>query len=861
MAALYTDATPMTLGRWPDRRCLTALSMPPRCLAACVLVLLSVTAPSSAQSAQSVQTASPFDTATRAFNAGQYDSIDALLRGAADPRALALRARALVVRGRYADAEKLLSGPAASAPGSDAALELGILQMTLGRRNEATRTLQGVLSRGSQNSVQDLTRLGLAARTLDRFQEANGYFRAASAMAPDDPVVNAAWGELFLAKYNRADATKSFEAALAEDKDFVVAQVGLARTIAEENPPAARKAAEAALLVNPSYVPAHLLVAELALDDRRRDEARTSLGKALAVNPNSLEARALDASIALLEGRQAEFESKTAAILAINPVYGDAYRVAGAQLAQNYRFDEAVEQTRHALSIDPGNTHAYADLGLQLLRTGDEPGARAALDTAFKADPYDVVTFNLLTLLDTLSSFETIRDGDIVMRLHPDEAAVMREFAMPLAKLALTTLAKQYQFEPKGPILIEMFPKHDDFAVRTLGLPGMIGALGACFGRVVTLDSPRARPPGEFTWVGTLWHEVAHVITLQMSSNRMPRWLSEGISQFEEKRHRAEWGHEMEVPFAQALEAGKTLKIREINEGFSDPQTISLSYYQASLVVEHIIDTFGEPKLRDLLRAYGRGLENEDAITAALGVSIDQLQASFDAKIDKEFAALRAALKAPSIPRDATPEVLKALAASNPGSFRVQLQLGATLQEAGDFPGAIAAFERASALVPQANGTTNPNAAIAVIALKTGDKARAITALQAVLKVDYTDVEAARRLAPLLEKQGDAAGTLATYEAIAELDPFDGLAQRRVGLGALQRRDLPRAMATLRAALAAKPADMAGAHVDLGEAYFAAGRADDAKQQVLAALEIAPTFERAQDLLLKIVDARPAVTP
>ena len=835
--------------------------MPLRCLAACVLALLCAMTPSSAQSAQSVLTASPLDTATRAFNAGQYDSIDMLLQGAADPRALALRARALVARGRYADAEKLLSGPAASAPGSDAALELGILQMTLGRRPDATRTLQAVLNRGAQNSAQDLTRLGLAARTLDRFQEANGYFRTASGMAPDDPVVNAAWGELFLAKYNRADATKSFEAALAEDRSYVVAQVGLARTIAEENPPAARKAVEAALLVNPSYVPAHLLVAELALDDRRRDEARTSIGKALAVNPNSLEARALDAAIALLEGRQAEFETKTAAILAMNPVYGDAYRVAGTQLAQNYRFDEAVEQTRRALSIDPGNTHAHADLGLQLLRTGDEPGARAALETAFKADPFDVVTFNLLTLLDTLSSFETIRDGDIVMRLHPDEAPVMREFAMPLAKLALTTLAKQYQFEPRGPILIEMFPKHDDFAVRTLGLPGMIGALGACFGRVVTLDSPRARPPGEFTWVGTLWHEMAHVITLQMSSNRLPRWLSEGISQFEEKRHRAEWGHEMEVPFAQALEAGKTLKIREINEGFSDPQTISLSYYQASLVVEHIIDTFGEPKLRDLLRAYGRGLENEDAIRAALGVSIDQLQASFDAKIEKEFATLRAALEAPSIPRDATPEVLRALAASNPGSFRVQLQLGATLQEAGDLPGAIAAFERASALVPQANGTMNPNAAIAVIALKTGDTARAVRALQAVLKVDYTDVEAARRLVVLLEKQGDAAGTLATYEMIAELDPFDGQAQRRVGLGALQRRDVPRAIATLRAALATKPADMAGAHVDLGEAYFAAGRADDAKQQVLAALEIAPTFERAQDLLLTIVDARPAVRP
>ena len=98
---------------------------------------------------------------------------------------------------------------------------------------------------------------------------------------------------------------------------------------------------------------------------------------------------------------------------------------------------------------------------------------------------------------------------------------------------------------------------HDDFAVRNLGLPGMIGALGACFGRVVTMDSPKARPPGEFSWQATLWHEIAHVITLQMSKQRVPRWLTEGISVYEEAQARPEWGRDMEVPFAAALEQNK----------------------------------------------------------------------------------------------------------------------------------------------------------------------------------------------------------------------------------------------------------------------------------------------------------------
>ncbi len=96
-------------------------------------------------------------------------------------------------------------------------------------------------------------------------------------------------------------------------------------------------------------------------------------------------------------------------------------------------------------------------------------------------------------MLDNLDQFTTVKDGDIIFKMHRDEAPVLREYAMPLAQEALKTLSARYGFTPTGPILVEIFPEHDDFAVRNLGLPGMIGALGACFGRVVTMDSPTAR--------------------------------------------------------------------------------------------------------------------------------------------------------------------------------------------------------------------------------------------------------------------------------------------------------------------------------------------------------------------------------
>ncbi|MBI2828865.1 MAG: tetratricopeptide repeat protein [Acidobacteria bacterium] len=825
-----------------------------RLLAVCAALLVAVTTSSSGQTP--AVDSSP--AAARAFNLGQFDQVETLLRSATDERSIVLRARGAIARGRHTEAEKLLTGTVSSAPAGDAALELGQLYLYLGRREEGTRLLQAVLTRGSRNSPADLMRLGLAARALGRFKDANAFLRGASTLAPEDPAINTAWGELFLEKYNRADAVRSFQVALKADPSYVPARIGLAQATLEENPPAAKSAAAGVLEVNPNYVPAHLLIAELALDDRQRDDARASIRKALDVNPSSLEARSLDAAIAFLEARTSDFEAAVAGVLKLNPVYGDVYRVTGDHAARNYRFDEAAALTRRALDLDEASTRAYADLGMHLLRTGDEAGARRALETAFKADPYDVVTFNLLAMLDTVDKFETIRDGDLIVRLHPDEAGVMREHVVPLARQALETLSKQYRFKPTGPILIEMFPKHDDFAVRTIGLPGFIGALGACFGRVVTLDSPRARPPGQFSWAATLWHEMAHVITLQMSNNRLPRWLSEGMSQFEERRARPAWGRESEVPFARALDAGKLLKLRDLNEGFSDPRLISLVYHQASLVVDHLIDTYGEPALWRLLRAYGEGLDTDAALQSAFNATIDQIQTSFDARLVRDYAALRRALKTPEIPDDPTVEQLKAIAADNPDSFGVEMTLAQALYQAGNAAAAIEALERASRLVPAATGGASPNALIAQIAIKQGDTARAIRALEAVVKVESADVESARKLAMLVAPLGEAARTAAAYGLVAELDPFDVQAQAVVGRHALRQHDAARALRAFRAALAAGPPDKAVAHLDLAEAHLLAGQLGDAKRETLAALEIAPSFERAQDFLLKLIAEQPA---
>ncbi|MGB7220152.1 MAG: tetratricopeptide repeat protein [Vicinamibacterales bacterium] len=810
--------------------------------------------------AQVPRAGGPLQAATRAFIEGRFDQIESLTAtlDADDPSVVALKARAAIARGRYQEAEAMLRPVAQRAPASDAALELGLLQDMLGRADARPLLLRVAALGNTTSDPQELARAARALRALGQSRDANALYRTAAAAAPTDVAINAGWGELFLETYNITEALRSFQAVLQADPRWAPAFIGAARALSDDNPPQAVAMAQRALAINPSSVDAYVFLAQQAFDADHRDEARELVQKALAVNPSSLDARSILAGLAYVEDRQAEFDAEVARALAIAPTRGDVYRVAGEMTARSYRFDEAVVLTRRALALEPENPRALAALGMQLLRTGDEPGARAALDASFKIDPYDVVTFNLLGMLDTLDKFETVTDGDLIFRMSKAEAPLMREFAVPLAHQALDTLGKRYAFTPKGPILIEIFSKHDDFAVRTLGLPGMIGALGACFGRVVTIDSPKAQPPGTFQWESTLWHELAHVITLQMSNQRLPRWLSEGISVFEEGRGKPEWARQQDMEFASLLAQGETLKLGDLNAAFTDPQKISIAYFQASLLVEQLVAVYGDAGLQRFVRSFAQGLDTDAALKMVFNTSFEELQPGFDQLVSRKFDGLKRAMA--TRPEDATVlqlplPALKLYAADRAESYTVQMALGSALRRAQQTDEAMAAFEKAAALVPIAHGDDSPHAQMAAIAIEKNDRTRAIAELTSLVAVDFDNVAAARLLGRLLKEAGvtDPARLRPVYQRIASVDPFDADAHSMLGRLAMQRNEPSVASREFRAVVALGPVDRAVALTDLAESYFKDGKAAEAKKQTLAALEIAPSYERAQTLLLSLV--------
>jgi tetratricopeptide (TPR) repeat protein len=755
-----------------------------------------------------------------------------------------------IARGEYPQAIAHLTPVATSAPLGEAALELGLLEIRIGQRAAGRRRLEPIASLRTFNSPDDYFRLARAARGTGEFLLSNdAYQRVADEPRPD---IQTSWGDLFFERHQPADAVQSYRKALELDPRWAPAAVGLARALADDDPEAAQQVLDAARQQAPDNPDVWVAAAQQALDREDTAAANEALDRAITLNPNFAEAVGVRAAVAYkTQGLQAA-DTAAAALRAINPESALAYRLASEQATHDYRFEDAAALARKGTAIDPEDGTAFFDLGLALLRTGDEPAARTALETSWDLDKSGRLTKNLLDLLDHLDTFDVVAHNDFVFKFAREEAPVLKAYALPLADEAYRQYKERYGFTPQGPILVEVFPRHDDFAVRTLGLPGLTGALGACFGRVVSMDSPRARPPGDFSWQATLWHELAHVFTLQMSDYRVPRWLTEGISVYEEHRRQPAWGRELALEFAHQLGKGQTFGVKKLPDAFKHPESLSLAYFEASLLVEHLVALNGEGGLRTLLLAYKNGAKDADAFTQAFGRSVDDVETSFAAFVNERYGALKNAMADPPQKVDGDDlAALRARAASAPGNFVSQLSLGQALVKQNALDEARQPLQRAAALAPPASGGGSPHALLAQIAITQGDDETARRELRQLLEFDHTNIDAARTLAGLAAKAQDVPAETYALRLVADLDPFDADTHARLGARLMAVEDVAGALVEFQAVVALGAANPADAHTNLADALLRLGRKDEARREALEALRQAPTYARAQDILLK----------
>ena len=673
---------------------------------------------------------------------------------------------------------------------------------------------------------------------LEEWEQSNEQFRLATQPADSKAFYKVRWGMLLHERFNNSDADGLFHEALARDPSNAEAYVGLAIVSADGFDGKAAEYAAKAIALDPKLAEAHELMAELALENDDRDTAAAEADKAIALETDALDAMAIHAAIELIADRPPD--AWLARIQAVNPGYGEAYACIAHQLELHYRYEDAVTYYRKAIQADPQLWSAHSALGIELMRLGQEDEPRRELELSYNNGYRDAATVNSLRLLDSYKNFETFRDDTTILKLNKSEADVLLPYMQPELHTILATYEKKYHMKLPGPVQVEVYPNHEDFAVRTMGMPGL-GALGVTFGEVVAMDSPSARRPGDFNWGSTLWHEMSHVFILTATNHRVPRWFTEGLAVHEEGAHSPEWKVGATPDVLVAIRDKKLLPVTQLDRGFVYPQypsQVIVSYFQAGSICDFITEKWGEEKLLDMVHSYAKLQTTTQVVEQDLGLAPEQFDKQYLAWINGRYGAEAAQF-------DQWRERLKALvAAAEQKQYDTVLAQGPAIQ----------------AMYPEYVDDANVYEILADADRAKGDAKAEAAELTAYEHEGGQQPDLLKSLAALEESAGQPAEAIATLERLNYIYPVkDEDLHRRLGDLLYAQKRYPDAIREYTVLVASNPVDKAGAEFDLAQAYFAAGQKDKAEDSVLAALETAPGYRPAQRLLLEL-QAPPAKT-
>ena len=703
----------------------------------------------------------------------------------------------------------------------------------------------------------------LGADNPQLFKDALKAFDRSIAADGDDLDTRVALGELFLEKYNGAEAQQTLDGVLAANPSHPRGLLGAARRMIFDGQPGADSLLDVALKVNPELVDGHVLRARGMLDIEDYAGAQREADHALAVNPASADALAIAAAIRYVQGDQAGYESYRARAIALNPHDAGFYATMAEAAGRIRLYRVAAEFAAQGVAADARHWKSHGLLGMNQLRLGQIAAGRKSLEAAFGGDPYDVWIKNTLDLLDTFKNYDDLKTDKFNFMIEKDESALLSIYLGDLSERAYATFQQKYGFTPEPPVRIEVYRSHADFSVRTVGLAGL-GALGVSFGSTLAFDSPAAKDAGPFNWGSTVWHELAHTFTLGLTENRVPRWLSEGLSVYEEHAAKPGWGAQLTPDFLSAFRAGKLVPLSRMNDGFmrpAFPEQVQLSYYQGSLVCDFIAKEWGDKALVAMLQEYKAGRHTDEVFQKVLGADAKALDRRFDAYLRQRFAGQLAAMSGDSLARalvrsNARVTELADAAKANPGSMPLQFAAGAAALQVGDSVAAVALLERARALFPEDGEGDGANGLLARVYLARGEMQKAADALSAIVTHNEGDYGAAVQLSKVYDTLGDRAKAADALERAMYINPFDIAQHQHLAELFTTTGDKLKVVRERRAVVALAPVDRAEALYRLALAWHDAGDERQARTSVLRALEEAPNFVPAQELLLTIVDGR-----
>lgn len=817
---------------------------------------------------------------------GAYDQAAAVLAdkaGSASVARLRLHARLLAARGDLAGATSLLQKATADASELPARGELLALLVAAGKGKDKEAValreqLYDAYDAGKAKTVEQLTavaRAALARGTTGAFHDANMVLGEAERLPLETASLEPGFvlrdraillrGAMFREKYNAADALATYEEILKRDAWQPEALAGAAAAYLEElRLAAADDAAQRALQVNPRHPDALAVRAKIALVEGRRDEATTRAEKeVLAVSTNHPDALAVLAGAALAADDNTAYTKLRDRALQWNATGAPFYLSLSDLLVSMHLYEQAGDVLKEAVGRAPDNAYVQSAQGLNLLRLGREPEGRAALKEAWKRDRFNERTRNMLDLYDQRIDplYTDLTRGDLSLRvLKEDEEYVSPDMFDVIAR-ARASLDKRYGLHPT-PLRIEVFADPSDFSVRTIGVPSL-GAVGVCFGKLITSVGPYG---GTHNFHQVIWHELAHVYAVQLSKGRVPRWFTEGLSEWESEVADPSWARESAELLAAARRQNALRRLSELDLAFlraGSAQGMEVAYTTAAYAMRYLGETYGLPKLILMLKGYGEGATTEALFERHLGKPMSVVEKEFetwlfaqlDAKVkgwepargrqtkpDERDKLLAAAL-AQAQQKDMTgaARTLQKLIQSRGDGYVPRMTLAEVLMQGPSYKQAAEHYTKARGFHPEA---VEPIVRLAEIARKDADVAREKQFLKEGLQIDAMSYDPAARLTMLALVTNDEPNLTLALDRATAIAPLHPLTLGGQALRAAKSGDKARAKSLTARALK-----------DMNEGPLSKGPVDTLVVLALAA-------ESAGDLTkAKILAARAGAEP
>ncbi|HEX5272378.1 MAG TPA: tetratricopeptide repeat protein, partial [Gemmataceae bacterium] len=658
-------------------------------------------------------------------------------------------------------------------------------------------------------------------------------------------------GKLLLEKYNAPEALKAFDKALTINPNAPEPYLGKAAEAMERlELREAEDLAERALRTNPHHPEALRLRADLHIIAGDYPAALKDLDAARKVNPRDEQTLGRVAACLQLQHNDADLDALVKEVTKNDPTPAVFYHQVGERLEERRHYDDAEMYYQKAVQLRDNIAWPLNSLGLLYMRMGKEAEARKVLDKAFDLDRFNVRVSNTLKVLDHLSKYQTIKSEHYELRYDEKNDGAFAQYIIDYLEEIYAALAKQFDYRPKGPILVEVFKTHEMFSGRVVALPDL-HTIGASTGRMFAMVSPNGTRGGRkmapFNWARVLRHEMVHIFNLEQTHFLCPHWLTEGLAVINEGFPRPQpWN----ALLLKRVPAGELMNLDNIDLGFMRPRSPddwSMAYCQSQLYVEYLKLKFGDKVVGELLAAYAEGLDTAAVLNKVCKVDKATIEKGYREYLDDVVKGIKA--KPPE--KALTFSQLRDAVKKEPDN----LDLKARLAEAYYTRDKAEARKLAKEVL-----AAKPNHPVASYVLgrlteAAGDRDEAIKVLEAGLDRNNPEPKVLRELVKMYYNSGQFDKAAEAAELGRRVEPYERQWLVELARVYSQMNDRARQTAILKE-LVPTDADDFDNRKRLAKMLLEAGQNDEAEKYARQALEIDFRDKDTQDLYEKALLAQ-----